>query len=215
MVKAVIFDLDGTLINSLPAIAHYTNEAISAAGLPPIDTDRYRYLVGDGADKLIHRALAVYHSDTEENFVRVKRIYLELYHGDVLYKTYPYDGIINLLETLGELGIKKAVLSNKPDKTVKMIEKKLFDGMLDICMGKLDGSPAKPNPEGVHRICGNLGISADEAIFVGDTNIDIRTGKNALMKSIGVLWGFRDIDELKSAGADFIAKTPADILKFI
>lgn len=214
MIKTCIFDLDGTLINSLPAIAHFGNTALSAYGFPIHETEKYKYLVGDGAAVLVHRMLGEY--DTDENYKKVKAEYDRLYESDVLYDTFPYDGIKELLSNLKQNGIKIAVLSNKPHNVTSMVVTKLFgENTFDICFGQRNNIPKKPAPDGALIICKELGCAKDEVIFIGDTNVDIRTGKNAGFTTIGVLWGFRDENELKEANADYIVSSTDKILDIV
>lgn len=213
MKKMCIFDLDGTLINSLPAISHFANTAIAEAGLAPIDADTYRYYVGDGMDTLLHRCLAHYNADTPENFAKVREVYKSGYDNDVLYETHAYDGIKELLEQLKSKGIKICVLSNKPDNAVSDAVYQLFGkDCFDMVIGQIDGIPKKPAPDSVFEICKRMGISPAETVFVGDTNVDVQTGKNAGAYTIGVLWGYRDEKELRENGADIIIDSPAEIL---
>ena len=214
MIKTCIFDLDGTLINSLPAIAHFGNTALSAYGFPTHETEKYKYVVGDGAAVLVHRMLGEY--DTDENYKKVKAEYDRLYESDVLYNTFPYDGIKELLSNLKQNGIKIAVLSNKPHNVTSMVVTKLFgENTFDICFGQRDNIPKKPAPDGALIICKEIGCTKDEVIFIGDTNVDIRTGKNAGFTTIGVLWGFRDENELKEANADYIVSSTDKILDIV
>lgn len=203
MIKLCIFDLDGTLVNSLPAISHYANSALEKYGFAPHIEDKYRQFVGDGAAVLVHRMLG--ENDNAENFAKVKAEYDRLYESDVLYLTEPYSGIPTLLENLKKQKIALAVLSNKPHNVVCMIIEKLFGkDVFDVCFGQRDGIAKKPAPDGVFEICAASGVSAAETAFIGDTSVDIETGKNSGAKTIGVLWGFRERAELENADADYI-----------
>lgn len=210
-----IFDLDGTLTDTLQAIAYFGNTALTKNGFDAIKTDKYRYLVGDGRDVLIHRMLAEHNADTKENFDRVGEDYDIAYNSDMLYLTKPYDGIVKSLEKLSKNNT-LAVLSNKPDNIVKYIVNTLFpNGLFASVDGQRSGIPTKPSPVGATAIAHRLGFSPEECVFIGDTNVDIHTGKNAGMKTVGVLWGFRDREELERAGADIIVEKTeqlADIL---
>lgn len=209
MIKLCIFDLDGTLINSLPAIAHFANTALAKNGFPIHDEEKYKVFVGDGAAKLVHRMLG--ENDNDENYAIVKTDYDSLYEADVLYKTMPYDGITELLKKIKAYGVKIAVLSNKPHNVTKSVVEKLFGELFDICLGQRDGVAKKPSPDAVFEICEIMNIKPAECIFVGDTNVDVRTGKNADIPVIGVLWGFRDSEELTAAGADYIVSDVNEI----
>ncbi|MDD6482995.1 MAG: HAD family hydrolase [Clostridiales bacterium] len=216
MKKLCIFDLDGTLTDTITAIAHFGNTALrEAMGVGPIDKERYKKLVGDGRDKLIHRMLDCFGLDTEENFEKTRRVYDFYYEADPMYKTDAYEGIRQMLARLGELGIKTAVCSNKPDNVVGDVVHTIFGGGFDFVAGALPELPTKPAPDGAIRIMEKLGVSREDTVFIGDTNVDIFTAKNAGVDSIGVLWGFRDRAELESAGADYIISEPSDIVKIV
>lgn len=211
MIKLCIFDLDGTLINSLPAISHFGNEALKRFGFATYEQEKYKHFVGDGAAVLIHRMLA--DNDTPENFKNVKTEYDRMYEADVLYSTLPYDGIPELLNSLRKNGIKTAVLSNKPHNVASEAVAQLFgDNAFDMVLGQREGIAKKPAPDGVFEILSCLNCTAEETLFIGDTNVDISTAKNAAILSVGVLWGFRDKEELQTAKADYIIDTPNEIL---
>lgn len=213
MKKMCIFDLDGTLINSLPAISHFANAALASIGLAPIETDDYRLYVGDGMDTLLHRCLNRYGADNDENFSKIRAAYKSGYDADVLYKTYAYDGICDALGLLKKAEIKICVLSNKPDNAAVGAVNRLFgENFFDTVVGQRDTLPKKPAPDGVFLICEKTGIEPSETVFVGDTNVDIYTGAAAGAYTVGVLWGFRGKEELEKAGADKIISSPVEIL---
>lgn len=211
MIKLVIFDLDGTLLNTLPTIAFYGNKALGEYDLPPIEEERYKVLVGNGRDLLIHRMLAETGNDTPDLYDKVGMVYDTAYEADQLYLTEPYDNVEELLRILKSKGIRLAVLSNKPDNVVKPIVEKVFGGVFDEVWGKRVDYPVKPAPDSAFEICRRLGVSAEETAFVGDTSVDIETGKNAGFKTVGVEWGFRDRAELEKAGANLIVKNAWEI----
>ncbi len=216
MIKACIFDLDGTLTDTIRAIAHFGNLALGEYGMGPIDVEDYKIYVGDGRDKLIHRILKHHNNDTEEMFEKVRDVYDENYEKDYLYDTDAYDGIRELLEELKKNGIKIAVCSNKPDNVVHYVTDTIFgENYFDEVCGVIDGMPIKPNPYTALKIAEKLNVSPSECLFLGDTNVDIFTAKNAEMTSVGVLWGFRSRTELVQAGADYIAENPHVILQLI
>ena len=216
MIKLCIFALDGTLTNTLPAISHFGNAALGSIGLGKISTDRYRYLVGDGRDILIHRMLSEFDADTDENFKNAVRAYDMAYESDPLYRTAPYDGILELLDALKKAGVKLSVLSNKPDNVVQEIVRLFFGDTFTHSMGHLPFHNIKPDPEAALMLCEKCGVLPADTMFIGDTDVDIKTGKNAGMKTCGVLWGFREKEELMAAGADYIAENPMDIFnKFL
>lgn len=215
-IKACIFDLDGTLTDTIRAIAHFGNMALAAYGMDAIPVEDYKIYVGDGRDKLIHRILNAHGQDTPEMFERVRDVYDENYEKDYLYDTDAYDGIRGLLAELKSKGVKIAVCSNKPDNVVHFVVDNIFGkDYFDAVIGVIDGMPTKPNPYTALQIAKSLGAAPSECLFLGDTNVDIFTAKNAGMTSVGVLWGFRGRTELVQAGADYIAETPHVILQLM
>ncbi len=209
--KAYIFDLDGTLVDTLSSIAFYGNKALAKYGFGAIDLDRYKILVGNGRDKLIHRMLREFCADTEENYRLVGEEYDRLYEADVVCLARPYPGVVDMLTNLKSRGDYLAVLSNKPDNVVVPIVSELFPGLFDLVYGYRKNVALKPEPEGAFLVAKELGVEASECIFIGDTDNDILTGVNAGMKTVGVLWGFRDERELKAAGADYIVSSAKEI----
>ncbi len=215
MIKAVIFDLDGTVSDTISTIAHFGNVALEHCGFPAIDENEYKYFAGDGKVKLLHRALAFHDADNEENFKKVEAKYDREYEADPIFETKPFDGLVCELQKLKNRGIKLAILSNKPDNVTVMVAKELFGDLFCIVHGKRENIATKPDPEGANILMEELGVTKEECVFVGDTNVDIRTAKNAGMKSIGVLWGFRDEKELFDAGADYIIEKTSQIFETI
>lgn len=215
-IKLCIFDLDGTLTDTIRAIAHFGNLALNAYGMSDLDVESYKRYVGDGRDELIHRILAAHNSDTPDLFLKVRDVYDAGYESDYLYDTNAYDGIPELLRELKDRGYKTAVCTNKPDNVAHFVVETIFGkDCFDEISGVIDGMPTKPNPGAALRISKKLGVSASECIFLGDTNVDIKTAKNADMISVGVLWGFRDRAELMQAGADYIIEKPHNMLKLL
>ncbi len=213
--KLFIFDLDGTLLNTLPTIAHYGNLALSKNGFAPYPQNDYKAFVGDGRDELIKRMLKGYNQDTPDMFLKVAKDYDVSYENDTLYLTEPYKNIDLMLKTLKEKGIKLAVLSNKPDNVARAVVDKVFPDTFDIVWGKKEEYPTKPDPTSVLALMEKLGIEKRDSAFVGDTNVDIKTGKAAELFAIGVSWGFRDKDELINAGCDLLIDDALEILKLI
>ena len=216
MIKAVIFDLDGTLLNTINTIEYYCNTALEKYGFNPVPVDKYKHFVGNGAKLLIERAMSYTREWTDDEFEKVFALYNELYDADTLYLTAPYNGIVDMLKSLKEQGYKTAVLSNKPHfATVDVVNKIFGDDIFDIVRGGMDGVPLKPDPTAVFEIMKELNVSEEEVVFVGDTKVDIATGKNAGLFAIGVLWGFRDEAELTAAGADVIIDDAKEILNIV
>ena len=211
MLKLCLFDMDGTLVDTIKSIAYFANNALNKYDLPSIDVERYKVLVGNGARVLVERMIKEV-GGSEEQLKQVLPYYNETYDNDFLYLTEAYEGVCEMLSELKELGIKTAILSNKPDSTAKKVAEALFeDGLIDLCYGGRDGIALKPDPEGVYAILDELGVKKEEVLYVGDTATDIKTAKNAELKNIGVLWGFRDRAELEGAGADYIISHPSEI----
>lgn len=207
-----IFDLDGTLTDTLSTIAYFANSALVKNGFSAIPTERYKRLVGNGRDVLIHRMLAEYNADTPQSYNAVGADYDFGYEHNMLYLTKPYDGIEEALAALKGHKNTLAVLSNKPTAIVEYVIKELFpENLFSYVSGQREGVPTKPDPSGALYIAKTLDFAPSECMFVGDTNVDISTGKNAGMKTAGVLWGFRDRAELEAAGADIIIESPREI----
>lgn len=216
MIKAVIFDLDGTLLNTINTIEYYCNTALQKYDFDSVPVDRYKHFVGNGAKLLVERAMSYTREWTDDEFEKVFKKYNELYDADTLYLTAPYDGIVDMLKSFKENGFKTAVLSNKPHfATVDVVNKIFGDDIFDIVRGGMDSIPLKPDPTAVFEIMKELNVSKEEVVFVGDTKVDIATGKNAGLFAIGVLWGFRDEAELTEAGADVIIEDAKEILNIV
>lgn len=209
--KAYIFDMDGTLVDSLESIAYFANKALEKFGLKTIPVERYKHLAGNGAATLVKRMIKENNGD-ESLFEKVSYEYNTTYDNDFLYLTKPYDGVLEMLSKLKSQGCKTAIISNKPHSTAKKISDELFGDLIDVCFGKRDGYPVKPDPESVNEIIGILGVDKKDCIYIGDTITDMETGKNAGLYTVGVLWGFRDEDEIKSGEPQKIINHPLQIL---
>ncbi|MGN0634327.1 MAG: HAD family hydrolase [Oscillospiraceae bacterium] len=210
MIKLAVFDLDGTLINSIEDLADAVNRALYENGYKTHPTESYFRFVGDGTKKLIERALPVGTDKAEQE--RIHSIFSGYYKSGCLNKTRPYDGIIGAVEEIKKSGIKCAVASNKPDAFSKQIVSSLFpEDLFDLVRGKTDGTKAKPAPDIIFEILKSFGVSPGEAVMIGDSDVDVLTARNAGMKCIGCEWGFRGYDELFRAGADVIIKSPGQL----
>ena len=217
-VKAVLFDLDGTLLNTLEDIADSANYVLDAFGFPVHPTEDYRYFVGDGMRVLLARVLPADVS-TSEMLDDIISAYSDHYSKHSLDKTRPYEGIIEMLSELkAQRGddLKLAVISNKPDGNAKHTVEHFFGlDVFDYVVGGIEGVPLKPNPTMALRALEAIGAEPSEALFVGDTGIDMKTAKSVGCTSIGVTWGFRDADELKLNGADYLAGSAGELLRLI
>lgn len=216
MKKIFIFDLDGTILDTVHTIAYYVNDALKHFGFPENETDAYKYFAGNGATNLIHRSLAAHGLDTEENFNKVFPYYMENYNKNTLYKTEHFPNMPETLKALKEKGIKIAVVSNKPDSTVQPLLPHFFeDGLFDIAFGARENVPLKPNPSAVNEVLDLYGLTPEDAVYVGDTGTDMETGKNANIFTVGVLWGFRDEKELLEFGADVLISKAEDLMLYV
>lgn len=212
MIKAYIFDLDGTLVDSLGAIANCANSCLKEAGLKEQSVDEYRYFAGDGQYELIKRAL-VAAGDTElKNYESVMARYIEKFKDTCHIGCVAYEGMPQKLQELKNRGIKLAVLSNKAHlNTLKVIEEVYGTEIFDVVMGQKENVPKKPAPDGVYNILKELGVEPQECVYVGDTSVDMKTGKAAGLFTIGVTWGFRDRAELEEYKADKIVECVSEL----
>lgn len=212
-IKACIFDLDGTLLNTLTTITYYVNEALKREGAKEINEKTCRTIVGKGARNLLERSL-LHVGHTVADFEAFFKAYDAHYNADPAYLTAPYDGICELLVRLREMGMRIAVLSNKPEGAVRPLVEKFFGANVDVLSGGKVGVPLKPDPLAVAPVLEALGLSAAQTAFIGDSGEDMETAKNyGAALAIGVTWGYRDREDLLTRGADALAETPDDILK--
>ena len=214
MIKAVVFDLDGTLINSLFDLAASTNYALNKFGFPTHETEVFKYFVGDGMPKLIERALPL-ENRTEDTINAVLEEFLFHYKQHYCDKTVLYDGILELLYSLQKKGYKLCVVSNKSNEMTVEIIKNLFEVKFNAFTGKRDDYKAKPNPDLTLEIIKSIGVEPQECIFVGDSGMDMQTAVNAGCLPVGVLWGFRESEELLKCGAKYLVKKPNEILDIL
>ncbi len=213
-IKAVIFDMDGTILNTLQDIANAVNHTLKLHNHPTHELYKFKRFVGDGTDTMLKRALPD-GLKTDEYVAKIKPDYVEYYDAHPIDTTAPYDGILDLLDELKQKGIKLAVVSNKIDCMVGPIAQKFFGDTFDYVTGQKDGMPVKPDPAAVFCAMKCLGVTAEECIFVGDSGVDAKTGFNAGMFTVGVLWGFRDEAELLENGANVVISKPCELLTYI
>ena len=211
MIKFVIFDLDGTLLNTLVDLKESTNFALSQFGFPIRSLEEVRNFVGNGVAKLIERAVVENcEKDVEEKCLA---IFKQHYSNNMYNNTAPYDGIIDVLKELRANGIKIGVVSNKFDSAVKELCEKYFHGLIDAAIGQCDDVLKKPAPDGVFKAMKLLGADFSNTVYVGDSDVDVLTAKNSGLPCIGVTWGFRDKSYLE--GAEFVIDKPYDIINVI
>lgn len=210
--KAVLFDLDGTLLDTLRDIADSCNAALARHGFPAHPVDAYRYFVGDGVPVLIQRVLPK-ESQGPELRDAIIATYREEYHRRWNATTRPYPGIPELLDRLGERSILLTVLSNKPhDFTLRCVEEFLPEWKFAMVLGASPAHPTKPDPSAALHIAQSLGLPVSEFLYLGDTATDMQTAVASGMLPVGVAWGFRPVEELRSAGAQRIITTPLETL---
>lgn len=210
MIKLAIFDLDGTLLNTIEDIAVSLNKSLKHNGLPTHSLETVLKMVGNGVDLLIQRAVNPYH----DKFDDVKSFYLEDYNKNCGINTKPYPGINAMIKELKNMNIKIAVLSNKPHKDTVTVMETYFNGVFDYVIGKKDCNRIKPYSDGVIEVMNTLDIkNNNNVVYIGDSEVDVQTGKNALLKTIAVTWGFRTKEQLE--GADYIVDKASDIIDII
>ncbi|MCC8192476.1 MAG: HAD family hydrolase [Ruminococcus sp.] len=215
MKNLVIFDLDGTLVNSVYDLADSVNFVLRENGYPTHETEKFYYFVGNGTRKLCERALPE-NKRTDAEIDRIHEQFLKRYAKNYLNKTVLYDGIKETVNSLVDRGVKCAVASNKTDIFTKEIIDKLFgSGVFSVVIGKREGYATKPDPKIVFEILERTETQKQNAIFVGDSDVDIKTAHNAGLAAVGCLWGFRTYDELFEAGAEYIIEKPAELLEIL
>lgn len=213
MYKLAVFDMDGTILDTLEDLKDSTNFALEKCGYPVRTYDEVRRFVGNGIRKLIERAVP--EGLTVEQIDRVHEVFTEHYKVHCADKTKAYDGIKPLLVKLRASGVKTAVVSNKADYGVQELCKEYFDGLFDYAVGEREGIRRKPAPDAVNEALRVLGIDKSEAVYIGDSDVDFETAKNAELPCISVLWGFRDEEFLREKGATLFVRDPAEIYDII
>ena len=214
--KSCIFDLDGTLTNTLESMTYSVNLTLKEMGLSQITKDQCRMFVGNGARVLIEESLKVSGDPKASRIEEGMKIYGRIFDQNCTYHVTPYEGIPEMLKALKDRGIHLAVLSNKPDRqTVKVVKEIFGDNIFDYAQGQKDGIRRKPAPDGVWYLMEQMQVSKEECLYIGDSEVDAATGKNAGLKTIGVLWGFRDRKTLETAGADHLIERPEELLQFV
>lgn len=214
MYKAIVFDLDGTLLDTLDDLMDAVNAALLCFGLRQRTREEIREFVGNGAATLIRRAAG---EENAEKHAEILQAFRKYYGAHCADKTKPYEGVLPLLETLKKRGVRTAVLSNKPDAAVKALADRYFPSLLCEAAGENEaaGIKRKPAPDALFAVMERAGVKASETLYVGDSDVDVLTAKNAGVACIAVTWGFRDRAFLKEHGATAFADTPQDILSWL
>jgi len=212
-IRAILFDLDGTLADTLADIAFSMNHALAACGLPTHAPEAYRALVGEGVERLVERALPADRLDEREAVLAELRAH---YTAHMLDRTRPYPGIPELLDGVAERGLPAAVLSNKPQTATRHLVDRLFGRWsFEAVVGPSPGVSHKPDPAGAIAIARQVGIEPARWLYLGDTMTDMKTATAAGMVPVGALWGFRDRDELEAHGARAVVASPPEVLDLL
>lgn len=208
--ELTIFDMDGTILDTLEDLAGSLNYALSCSDFSTRTLEEVRSFVGNGIRKLIERAVPA--GTSPEELEQVYTDFTAYYPKHCYDKTKPYSGIIETIQELRNQGIKTAVVSNKADYAVQILCKKYFDGLFDFAVGEQAGVQRKPAPDSVHMVLDKLGVNRNNAVYIGDSDVDIHTAMNAEMDCISVDWGFRDVPFLLEQGAKTIVSSPEELL---
>lgn len=211
--RTVLFDMDGTLLDTLEDLRESTNHVLREMGYPERSLEEMRRFVGNGAEMQIRRAVP--EGTSEENIAKVLRAYRAYYQEHCRIKTKVYDGLLDMLDALKARGVKTAVVSNKPDEAVKKLSEEYFGGRMDYAVGAKDGRRCKPYPDMVDAALEALGETREGAVFIGDSEVDVQTGLNAGLPVIAVSWGFRSRETIAEAGATVIADDAAALTKLL
>lgn len=213
-IKAVIFDVDGTLLKTHEDLANAVNFALKTKGFPTHQPDAFKRFAGNGTDMMIKRALPE-ENRSQEIIDELRTIYFEYYNAHSGEMTRPYDGIVELLTQLKNNDIKLGVVSNKIDFMTKNVIKTYFGDIFEYVSGQREGVPIKPDPTMINEAMTQFGLTPSECIFVGDSGVDAMTGHNAGVFTVGVLWGFRDKKELMDNGANVVISKPQELIDYI
>ena len=211
MIKTVIFDLDGTLLNTLEDLKDSTNYALVQFGFPQRSLEEVRHFVGNGVQKLIERAVPTICD--KETCKKCLAVFKEHYSQNMYNHTAPYMGILDVLKKLRQNEIKIGVVSNKFDFAVKELCKKYFTDLVDVAIGQADVVPKKPAPDGVFKAMKELRAEKSLTVYIGDSEVDVQTAKNSELPCVGVTWGFRDEKDLD--GANVIVNSPEELIEAI
>ena len=211
--EAVLYDMDGTVLNTLTDLASAVNYTLRSFGQPEVSRQKVRASLGSGAALLLRRCLP--EEVSQERLEEILRVYKPYYAANCNIKTQPYDGIVSLMERLKERGIKQAIVSNKPDGAVKELAGVFFPGLIEEAVGESETVKRKPDPAAVLAAAKLLGAVPEKCVYIGDSEEDVLTAKNAGMDGISVTWGFRDEAQLINAGARQLAHSVEELEKIL
>lgn len=206
--KAVICDLDGTLLNTLEDLMDSVNYGLEIYGRQKINLEQTRRFVGNGVAKLVERAASEADSKEQAEILEKFRYYYDKHSKD---KTKPYEGILDMLRRLKQEGLKLAIVSNKINSAVGLLAEEYFPNLIDVAIGETEDVPKKPAPDMIYKALKELGVEKKDAVFIGDSDVDVETGLNSGIDMITVLWGFRDREELEEAGATVFIEKPEEL----
>lgn len=216
MMKACIFDLDGTLTDTLESLVYSVNATLEEMRLPGITKEQCQAFVGNGARRLLEDSLEAAGDAGHTRIEEAMEIYKRIFDMNCTYKVKPYEGIMEVLKALKEGNVKTAVLSNKPHgQTVKVVSEVIGEEWIDWAQGQQEQIARKPDPEAVYSILKRFGIKKEEALYIGDSEVDIKTGHNAGLTTIGVTWGFRSREQLIEAGALNLIDKAGELLEYL
>lgn len=214
--KAVVFDMDGTLLDTLADLGEAMNRVLAQHGLPVHPLDAYRFHVGSGARQLVARALPAHLRADEALSARCLQDFLREYEAGWKVRTGLYAGVPELLDALVARGIPMAVLTNKPQAFAELCMRQFLSRWdFSLTLGQMPGVPVKPDPAGPSQVISHLGVLPEEILYLGDTDVDMQTAVNAGMFPVGVLWGFRGEDELRAAGAAALIQHPMELMPYL
>ena len=207
--QAVLFDMDGTVLDTLDDLCDSINHSLAEFSLPPVSREHVRQCLGNGAAFLVSHSIPA--GSSPELEANVLAFYKPWYDAHCLIKTAPYEGILPMMQSLKEQGLRLAIISNKPDRAVQELSDAFFPGLLELSVGESPSVRRKPAPDTVLTAASQIGLSIDQCVYVGDSEVDLQTARNAGMDCISVTWGFRDEAQLIEAGASVLVRTPEEL----
>jgi len=208
---AILYDMDGTVLDTLGDLCDSVNHATSQFGFPSVTEKQMAGFLGNGAKRLL--TLSCPDGTDEETIEKILAVYLPWYNTHCRIKTAPYEGIVGMMEKLREMGVKQAVISNKPDSAVKPLAEEFFPGLLELAVGESKEVRRKPSPDSVFAAAKQMNVPVERCVYIGDTEVDIETAKNAGMDCIAVTWGFRSPEQLVKSGAGVMVNNADELFE--
>ncbi len=207
--QAVLFDMDGTVLDTLDDLCDSINHSLAEFSLLPVSREHVRQCLGNGAAFLVSHSIPA--GSSPELEANVLAFYKPWYDAHCLIKTAPYEGILPMMQSLKDHGLRLAIISNKPNRAVQELSDAFFPGLLELSVGESPSVRRKPAPDTVLTAASQIGLSVDQCVYVGDSEVDLQTARNAGMDCISVTWGFRDEAQLIEAGASVLVRTPEEL----